>query len=426
MATTNDDSTTTASPMGVSVPQSSLLKLPIKVRERIYNHLLDLLMSKSPSRRHSNWKPTTTFFATSRQLHDEASAVLFEHRIWTLKVDSDSSISFAPSSLRIPTKDLLDETIQSVSAVNKIKHLRVRVDVTGETDVCETQHALFKFFDTLGPDHQLHRLEVEMRIEEPGLWDEDEDEDEDEYLDSRQRLKRELSEILPDSYDSRPHTAAFLADPLRNIRLKPDGEEKGMLSLVFPGHTRKLWSELTKQLRDLTQGQSPPRDYKAFIRYYDIRRQMEGKLGTLYRWQDKMGFYDDFDEYDGFYGKGRRRGREREDDDYGFDAANRSAEVTAFHKSHHRFVKSLKEDIDETFGNPLFSLSVSSIEEHLLQVVEEYEEKLEAALPSRDTNTDHYGFRILHGEVDAWLRWGKAQAVAERKERKRKRETNEE
>jgi hypothetical protein len=422
MATIN---TGTATP-GTSQIATTLLDVPVKIRERIYYDLLDLPVNKTSSSGRSYWHPTTAFLTTCHQVYDEASAVLFEHHSWTLKAHSKSTISFAPSSVRPQEKNVLDRSVNTfASAVNKAKHLKVEVDVWYWTDICETQEALFVFFDALKPHHSLHHLEVQVDIVEPVSSAEDEDHD------PRYTRIREFSEIRPGSYDSRPHTTAFLTDPLRNIRLKPDGKKKGKFSLTFPGHTSKPWSELTKQLRGLLQGQSAPRDYKAFVRYYAIRRELEAELedGLLYHYQNKFGFFDEDDGYDSddfFYGRRRRRGEKKEDIDYGFDAANRRADVAAFRKSHRRYIQSLSRDIHKTFDWPMLSISVTSRAGDLLDVVESFKEKFAAVLPPHGTNTDYYGFKILRGEVDAWLRWGKEQAKADKKERKRKRAVMEE
>jgi hypothetical protein len=156
------------------------------------------------------------------------------------------------------------------SFLKHIRELWIDLHVFDDADsICRLQDILFTFLKGLTDDHHLHTLQVRLRIR---AGDGSSDDQEPPQLENPHRLRM----------------AAFLLDPLRNIRLaKSDNGRRGFCTIEVRDLSPQLKASFIHDLENcIESGPNSILDYAIFHRYDIVRcknsKQYLEKLGNRF------------------------------------------------------------------------------------------------------------------------------------------------
>ena len=378
----------------------SFLDLPAELRNKVYGELLPDVepwyMFPGKSLRVDGQTSSTNFMATCHQLHDEAAGMLYGSRELEVFVSRTGEINFLNQEV-----DFADVSNANFSALNQIKVLRLEVSANDSVAVCDIQDALFALFSHLTPNHKLHTLEAHIDVSTHHDYGYELFNLRYGERMFRQNVMREFRNVRP-GHISRAHMAAFLTDRLRTIRNLRDGGKKGKFTLDFVGKSGRPWKDIQGQIRDLVHGDSPVLDYKVFSAYFEVLRA----LRLVIEWFN-IGAKESRD----FKSEATKLGRARIRGD------------NASLKQGHKALLSIADLIIATELENSHALSHEEAElcEQRIREACYLMQELEAALPGDDVDTSFLGYNEADAGLREWQTTGRAQAKADKAERKRKR-----
>ncbi|KAK3683055.1 hypothetical protein LTR37_020619 [Vermiconidia calcicola] len=316
------------------------------------------------SLRDDGQKTSTSFMATCKQVHDEATSLLYGSKGFEANVSRTGDIRFLGQHVAFP------EVLQAnFAGLNKIEVLRMSIAGEAHETLCDVQDALFRFFSFLRQDHKLNTLDVRIYASMWVDWGHD-----FFIFNEADRLFTERPSsargIRPGHF-SRPHIASFLSDSLRTIR----GLKKGK---------RRV------KIRHLIQGDSTVPDYQLFCGYFEALRALDAVIkGTGKEFEEAYRYT------------------------FGISYARLRGDMESFHRSHSNLTKTVHEGLEEQ----LYQSSTASVREavYLLQ-------EPGANLPARASDTSFYGYNEMDAALKEWQETGRVNERAEKLKRKREKE----
>ncbi|KAK3723019.1 hypothetical protein LTR37_002165 [Vermiconidia calcicola] len=368
----------------------SFLDLPGEIRNQVYAGVLpnreETWLWPGGSLRDDGQKTSTSFMATCKQIHDEATSLLYGSKEFEASVSRTGDIRFLGQRIAFP------KVVQAnFAGLNKIEVLRMSIAGKAGNTLCDVQDTLFRFFKFLRQDHKLHTLDVriyattlDLQFDTFSFHDVD-------------RLSKKLPPcergIMPGDF-SRPHLAAFLTDPLRTIRGLTKGKRRGSFTLDFIGKSGKPWQAMPVKIGHLIEGDSTVPDYRLFGRYFEALRTLdEVTKGTGMRFAEA-------------YTSGQWYARHRGD-------------VESSRKLHGHLMKRVHKGLENQFyqSNAASYDEAKQVECKVREAMYLLQE-LDANLPARASDTSFYGYNEMDAALKEWQETGREDEKAEKLKRK--------
>lgn len=414
----------------------TFLDLPGEIWNQIYLELLPQSQireaSSSKALRHDGQKTCTRFMRSCRQVYEEAASILYYSAATeAVRVFCDESeVEFLGSTGQVGDQY---GRLTNVQPLKRFAHMRIHVflwgavELAGAREACAVQDNLFRLLLPLRRGKTLQSLWVHIHVgEDEDAWNDFYREEGWMYMPHSSyqvMLMQEFKKIKPGDL-SRPHTTAFLTDPLRTLRgIKSSDGRKGKFHLGFIGHSGKPWSELPGQVRQLVLGDEPVEDYALFHKYGEAlqslgtvfsrtnllarKEQREGQL--LLREALPKEVTDQFDKHEEALCIARVRG-----------------DVKTFIVEHHKLLSFLQVVIESRLE---FSAANSSKQAQLWEQCSRelayFCEELKHALPAADSNTSYFGYSLIDKRLQEWQTHGREEARQAKKKRKADRDAKE-